>query len=314
MKRSYLFLVLVLISAILSTQCGRKKNNAKEISLSGAFAMYPLVVQWAADYNALHPDVKIDISAGGAGKGITDVLYDMVDFGMVSREVAPSELEKGAIAFAVAKDAVIPTINADNPVKDVLMAKGMTIQQAKDIWIDGKNETWGELTESNESSPVVVFTRSDACGAAETWAKWLGASQEDLQGTGVFGDPGIAAAVQKNVNAIGFNNVCYAYDDSTSKPNANLLVLPIDVDGNGTIDEKEDFYDTKDQLIAAIADGRYPSPPARKLYLVCKGIPQNAVVVDFLKYILTTGQNSVVPHGYVQIDKETIEQQLHQLQ
>ncbi len=43
-----------------------------------------------------------------------------------------------------------------------------------------------------------MYTRSDAAGAAETWAKYFGKKQEDIQGVAVFGDPGLALAVKKD--------------------------------------------------------------------------------------------------------------------
>ena len=53
-----------------------------EIQLSGAFALYPMAVKWAEEFRKIHPKVRIDISAGGAGKGITDALAKVVDLGM----------------------------------------------------------------------------------------------------------------------------------------------------------------------------------------------------------------------------------------
>lgn len=85
------------------------------MSLSGAFALYPLAVKWAEDFQKIHPNVKIEVEGGGAGKGMTDALAGQVDFGMVSREVSDAETAKGAIGFPVAKDAVVPTINEANP-------------------------------------------------------------------------------------------------------------------------------------------------------------------------------------------------------
>ena len=58
-----------------------------EISFSGAFALYPMVVKWADEFRKLHPNVRIDISGGGAGKGMTDALAKVVDLGMVPREI-----------------------------------------------------------------------------------------------------------------------------------------------------------------------------------------------------------------------------------
>ena len=97
-----------------------------KLSLSGAFALYPLAVEWADEFQKNNPDVRVDVSAGGAGKGMTDVLAGMVDFGMVSREVYPPEIEKGAVGFPSAKDAVVPTINAKNPALQAILAKGLT--------------------------------------------------------------------------------------------------------------------------------------------------------------------------------------------
>lgn len=306
------------LALLLLAGCGSKGEvkrdaNGKEelsgyITLSGAFALYPLAIQWADEFHRLHPDVDIDISAGGAGKGITDVLADQVDIAMVSRELKPQEKEKGAFPFAVAKDAVVPTINAHNPVYKELMQKGLTQKVAKGLW-DGTIHSWEEVLgvstgKTNASAKVNVYTRSDACGAAETWAKFLDAKQEDLKGTGVFGDPGIAETLQKDVNGIGFNNIGYAYNDKTHLPTKGIAILPIDVNNNGKLDAAECFYDTMDQLMDAISKGKYPSPPARNLYLVTAGKPKNPVVKAFLKYVITRGQKAAAPAGFVVINEQ----------
>ena len=41
------------------------------ISVSGAFALYPMMTVWADEFTKLHPDVQFDVQGGGAGKGIT---------------------------------------------------------------------------------------------------------------------------------------------------------------------------------------------------------------------------------------------------
>lgn len=318
--RKGLLLTLPLAVIMAATSCGGNKRQAGEdglsgeISLSGAFALYPLAVQWANEFQKLHPGVKIDVSAGGAGKGITDALAQVVDFGMVSRELGETEIERGAIGFAVAKDAVVPTINASNPVLADLQKHGITRDQLVGLFITGQVKTWGEIVETDNATPVSVYTRSDACGAAETWALYLGKSQEDLLGTAVFGDPGLAEAVQKDAASIGLNNIGFAYDIKTGKTHPGLLVAPIDLNENGQIDPDEDFYATKQGVVEAIKDGRYPSPPARDLYLVSKGVPTNPVVIEFLRYVLTEGQKENEAQGYIEIPQEKIDASLEKLQ
>ncbi len=314
---------LFLALGLSFNSCGKKTANNQsksdsteisgEISLSGAFALYPLAVKWADDFKKQHPDVKIDVSAGGAGKGITDALANVVDLGMVSRELKPEEIKQGALGFAVAKDAVVPTVNAKNPILKDLLAHGLTRDAAIGLWIKQNVKTWGQVAGTSDKTAVNVYTRSDACGAAETWAKWLGKKQEDLNGTGVFGDPGVASAVQKDINGIGLNNIGYAYDDKTKKPNPGIIVLPIDVNNNGKIDADENFYGTKDKLIEAIAAGKYPSPPARDLYLVSKGKPTKPAVVAFIKYVLTEGQKQNIPLGYIGLDHAKLNKGLNNL-
>ena len=284
------FLLTICLSALIvsmSISCKGKSveatNDGDElngnISISGAFALYPLAVKWSEEFQKMHPGVRIDLSAGGAGKGMTDVLADVVDLGMVSREVYDAELQKGAVPFATAKDAVVITINADNPFAGELMKKGISKETATKIWITGENVAWGQVLGTNDATPVHVYTRSDACGAAETFALWMGHKQEDLRGTAVFGDPGLASAVQADKLAVGLNNIGYAYDEKSRKPNPGLLVVPIDRDNDGVISSDEYFYDTKDDFIAAVSENKYPSPPARDLYLVSHGVPTNPVLV-----------------------------------
>lgn len=312
--KKYQILIGLLCAALFFQGCGsrgevKRSADGKEVlsgylTLSGAFALYPLAIQWADEFHRLHPQVDIDISAGGAGKGITDVLADQVDFGMVSRELKPQEVAKGTLAFVVAKDGVVPTINEKNPVFKELMAKGLNREMARKLWLSEASLTWGQLVGTSHSDKVDVYTRSDACGAAETWASFLGAKQEDLKGTGLFGDPSVAETVQKDANGIGFNNIGYAYNDKTHKPTHGLAIVPIDVNGNGKIDADERFYGTMDELMAAISDGRYPTPPARNLYLVTAGRPKNPVIKAFLQYVVTKGQRLTKPAGFVPISSE----------
>jgi phosphate transport system substrate-binding protein len=241
-------------------------------------------------------------------------LAGVIDLGMVSREIHPEETAKGAWAFAVAKDAVVVTVNAKNPKIKELLAKGISQQEAANLFVTGSAKNWGQVLGIASTIPVHVYTRSDACGAAETWAKYFGKAQENLLGTAVFGDPGLASAIQKDPLGIGYNNISYAYDLKTKRPNPGILVLPLDLNNNGKVDADENFYANSSQLISAIAAGKYPSPPARDLFLVSKGKPTNPIVVAFLKFILTEGQKCAVPNGYIGLTKAKLSTNLKKIQ
>jgi len=281
-----------------------------KITISGAFALYPLTVKWAEEFHKLHPRVTINVSAGGAGKGMADALSKMVDLGMYSKEVSPEEQAKGAWWIAAAKDAVLPVMNSSNPDLAVVRSKGVTRQRLFEVFIGGGIKTWGQLMGTASREELQVFTRSDACGAADMWARYLNKKkQEDLQGVGVNGDPGVADAVRKNIGGIGYNNLNFVYDMQTRKPYDGLAVMPLDLNGNGTIDKEENFYGNLDQIMNAINTGMYPSPPARQLYFVSAGKPSNALVVEFLKWALSDGQKYVGEAGYVVLKDDKLKEE-----
>lgn len=179
---------------------------------------------------------------------MTDVLNGMVDFAMLSRELHEEEREKGAVDFPVGRDAVIPVLSAENPLLPQIRAHGITAGDARKIWVSGEYTTWGQLLGTDDPSPIHVYTRSDACGAAQTFAAWFDASQEDLGGTAVYGDPGITKAVTGDRFGIGFNNMAYAYDSQDLKVQPGLAILPIDIDADGSVSPSEDIYGTRASL------------------------------------------------------------------
>jgi len=283
-----------------------------KITISGAWAIYPMMVRWTEEFQAIHPQVRFDVSAGGAGKGMADAISGAVDIGMVSREIHPEEISQGAYWVSVTKDAVFLTVNENNPVWEDLHQIGVNQETLKGIYITGAITTWGQVVgRPDVTDPIHVFTRSDACGAAETWAQYLGGRQEDLLGIGVYGDPGVLEAVIKDPLGIGFNNLNYAYDFDTDRPLAGAQVVPLDANANGIADPEE-IYDSKGQAVNAVALENYPSPPARNPNLVTQGRP-SGLIRTFLTWILTDGQQYVGEAGYIPLPPDLIEHEIDKL-
>jgi phosphate transport system substrate-binding protein len=310
-----LLLITVFASSVSIPKTYCQEKSSGQISISGAFALYPMVIRWADEYKKINPGVRFDISAGGAGKGISDALNGMVEIGMVSREIYPEEIKKGAFPIAVTKDAVVAVVNESNPSLNDILTKGLKKDAANNIWITGRYTSWAQAFGTKSTSPIHIYTRSDACGAAEMWAKFFSKKQEDLLGVGVFGDPGLAQAVKKDPLGIGYNNIGYAYDATTRKQIKGIRVVPIDLNNNGKIDADEDFYGSMNDLIAAIASGKYPSPPSRELFFVIKGSPKNnKVLTEFIRWVLSDGQKFVNEAGYIALPKERIETEQKKLE
>ena len=92
-----------------------------------------------------------------------------------------------------------------------------------------------------------------------------------------------------------------------------IFIVPLDVNDNGRLDDDENFYATGDQVVQALSEGRYPSPPMRDLHFLCKSAPQGATR-DFITWVLTEGQKYVREAGFVPLSDETLAAEMKKLE
>lgn len=327
-KTSFTLLSLLFAVAIGLSACGSSATSAPPlttvpgsvsspasaslsgtITISGAFALYPMMTVWAAEFTKLHPAVQFDVQGGGAGKGMTDTLAGAVDIGMISRTIKPAEEAQGAFWVSVARDAVFPVVSAKNPVLADLVAKGISQATFKKIFITGEAKTWGDVVGRPDIKDLVhVYTRSDSAGAADQWALFSGGkAQADIltNAIGVNGEPALVDTVGKDPLGISYSNLNSVFDTSSGKLVQGISVPPIDINGNGKADANE-YYQSKDEAVKVIADNTYPSPPARFENLATKGKP-TALTLAFISWILTDGQKDLEQAGYVKLttDQQT---------
>jgi len=287
-----LIVILLAISFFrLSTSniFAQDKEPEGSITLSGAWAIYPTAVAWSEAFQKKYPKVRIDVSAGGAGKGAADAIAGLVDIGMVSREPDPSEIKKGILPIYILHDAVFPVVSDKNPVLDKLLKKGVRRETWIDLYVTGLITTWDEVAGSKVNKPLHIYTRSDSCGAAASWAAYLGKKQEDLKGVGVYGDPGLLEASKRDPLGIGYSNFSYVFTrEGTVVAGAKLV--PIDSNENGIADPDE-IYESRDAAIKAIRAGSYPA--TRKNYFFVKGKPQG-LVKEFIEFALSDEGTKIV--------------------
>lgn len=307
-KLSFVFFSTIIAFSLLLSACGSPAAPSSStgtlngnISVSGAFALYPMMTVWASEFTKINPGVNFDVQGGGAGKGMTDTLSGAVDIGMISRTIKPEEEAQGAFWVAVTKDAVFPVVSANNPVAADLIATGITQDTFNKIFITGEFKTWGDVVGKPEVKDAIhVYTRSDSAGAADTWAQFCGGKvQGDIlnNAIGVNGEPALVDTVIKDPLGIGYSNLNSVFDVTSGKLVSGALVPAIDANKNGKADAGE-YFQTKKDAVSAVASGKYPSPPARFEYLATKGKP-TGLTLAFITWILTDGQKFLDAAGYV---------------
>jgi phosphate transport system substrate-binding protein len=321
-KMKALVAVLIISTVGIVSLSGCTTQNENTIKISGANALQPMMQVWADEYHKIHPEINIDVGGGGAGKGMTEALAGVVNIGMYSQEISQNNIDDGVFWVSVAADAVVATMNDQNPVKDILLTKGVTRQQLEDIFTHTYEtrtiKTWGQLAgnASLSTERIWVFTRQDSCGAASMWALYLGNYLQDnfssTADTAVIEDAPLLNEIKKNTYGIGYNNINTVYNMSSKLPYEGTLPIPLDLNENGIIDENESFYANNTEITTAIKNHVYPWPPARNLHLVTKDEFTGAAK-NFVHWILTDGQQYISSSGYIQLSQEALAEQLQYL-
>src|SRR3989338_2294079 len=154
MKR--LFLILLVTGFLLAkgTAALAGERLSGSLTVSGAWAIYPTAVAWAEAFQKKYPGVRIDISAGGAGKGAADTIVGLADIGMVSRDPDPAELQKDIRAVYILKDAIFPVISEKNFYLQELLEKGIKRQALADIYVTGTATRWSQITGTKADKPI----------------------------------------------------------------------------------------------------------------------------------------------------------------
>ncbi|HQI70937.1 MAG TPA: substrate-binding domain-containing protein, partial [Bacteroidales bacterium] len=221
--------------------------------------------------------------------------------------------QDGYWAVPVAKDVVLPVISFDNGSLQKIVFTGVTREKIAGAFT-GKISSWGQMLQQPSKERIELFNLSDSTDISLFWAGYLGVDAKNLKGTTISGENEMANNVAANKNALGYCSMTYVFDVTTGFKKNNLYVLPLDLNANNMADDNELVFDKLEDIKSAISSGKYPSPPARKLYLVCKTKPTDKATVTFIKWILTIGQNYCGQYGFVNISKEEAAGYIKQLE
>lgn len=107
------------------------------IAIQGSTSVAPLMEKLVEAYNAVQPNVKIEIQANGSSAGVKAAIADQADIGMASRALKDEELAE-VQGTAIAQDGIAVIVNSANPVED------LTMEQVRQIFV-GELTNWSEI-------------------------------------------------------------------------------------------------------------------------------------------------------------------------
>lgn len=272
------------------------------ITVSGAYALSPLAKNWGESFMKLHPGVKVEIIESGTGRGLEAIIGREADLAMISRPLTDEEKGAGIWTVPVAKDGVAPIVNTKNPYLERILQMGLSPDELQMVFTEKESVRWSELLDTSGTEKVDVYARADESGAADMLALFLYKKTDSFKGIKVSGDNEMIKRIQADPLALGFCNFSYAFSGPNGERTENIQVIPFDLDFDNKIDRKEIPFRNLEEAHRSVWLGLYPEVLCRELSFASMGKPENPVVIEFLKFILTEGQQDIKTAGLCQLN------------
>jgi phosphate transport system substrate-binding protein len=316
------------------------KQVVAETSLQGAGSTLaaPIYQEWIESFQRQHPQVRVRYDAVGSALGTQLLLEQKVDF--AASEVPPSNQGPSQSTapprqLASLLGAVVPIYN----LKARRQQLRFTPEALAGIYL-GKITKWNDpiIQGANKDvtlpdADIVVIHRSDGSGTTYAWSDYLSKISNDWRtevgagatlhwpiGTGADGNEGVAATVERTPNSVGYVELFYAVRHRLyfgSVRNAAGVFTQANLDSVGAAAGSAMTENSGTPFSITDASGKEAYPIATFTFFLLpqqiSDIRKKAVLIDFFRWVLTSGQRECSALGYAPLPHDFAVRQLRVL-
>jgi len=199
--------------------------------------------------------------------------------------------------MVIGRDAVVPIINAKNPLLNEIYRQGIHAEKLVQLLVNPEKQEWKSLISSGQNSRIHYYIVDNPAikTAVQNFAKNnFVASNTALVST----SEELLSVIQKDIYAIGFCKLTDVRDANTKDFMASIKILPIDKNKNGRLDSFENIYTNMDAFTRGVWIGKHPRALCGNIYAVAASKPTDKNALDFLSWINTEGQKHLNANGY----------------
>lgn len=284
-------LLLLLLAACTPTSGDSDASSASTyIQNKGSDTIVNLGLAWAEEYQNVKPEVRISVTGGGSGTGLTAMITGTVDIASASRQIKDEEISAAEangitpVEYVIARDAIAVIVNPQNPVNELSMDQIARIYR-------GEVDNWSEL--GGEDRPIVRLSRETNSGTHVYFLEEV-VRLGDPENKQIFSadtlllpsSEGIISEVSDNPNAIGYDGLGYVTEE------VKMIAIAREPDQPYVLPS-----------VDTVNSGAYPI--SRDLYMYIRtDASQN--VLDYMAWILSVDAQKIVTElGFVPILEPT---------
>ncbi len=284
-KRSVVFLAVVLVAAVLLAGCGPQQNQtggapsvgidytaSGTITAAGSTALQPLVEAAAEAFMNKDPNAHINVQAGGSGQGLALISQGSVQIGD-SDLFASDKLTTAQSANLV--DHQVCVVGFATVVNPAVTVNNLTKQQLQQIFT-GKITNWKDVGGADQK--ITIINRPLSSGTRATFKKYALDGMEEAQGIALTQDSSgaVATEIASTPGSISYLAMSYL--------NSNSSIKALQLDGVAA-------------SVANITSGQYPIWSYEHMYT--NGTPQG-LASSFINYMMSANVAPLITQlGYI---------------
>ena len=331
MKKLFLAAALLLATA----------SSAQTVQINGAGATfpYPIYSKWFDQYHKAHPNAEINYQSIGSGGGIRQLSAGTVFFGASDGPMTNDQILAAGfriVHLPTVLGGVVPIYNIPE-VKAELRFPGAVLAN---IFL-GKITRWNDpaIQAANPgvslpNSEITVVHRSDGSGTSYIWCDYLSKVSPEYRktvgvatsvnwpaGVGAKGNEGVAGLVKQTPASIGYVELIFALQNKMSYGAVQNLAgefvrASTETVSNAATEAVKSM--PKDFRVSITnAPGHNVYPISSFTWLLLQQSPRDAVrskmMVDFVRWALTDGQQYAPQLGYAPLPKEVVAMEMEAL-
>ena len=184
--------------------------------------------------------------------------------------------------IAVGRDVFVPIINIKHPEAEAWMKNGITKELFADLLKNSKTAVVEDLE-------MTQLLESYSNQPKESWKVQLFSTDQQ-----------VFSLVENNPEIIGFCKFSALKSAIVSGEIAQICLLPIDRNSNGTIDHAENFYNESSSFERAVWLGKFPRELTNTYFIATSGQLSETQIL-FARWAMQNGQQIITSYGIGQL-------------
>lgn len=257
--------------------------------------VYGLTTNLAKEYGKINTFAKINV--------ITDLKYqsgELQNLSIVDEENLKDTKSASLWKMTIARDAVVPIMNAGNPMLEKISREGLTSWEFARLLKDTEKTEWEAIITGGMKARINLFIPDNEQTKAQI-AAFAKIDPAMMKGTITASSREMINTIQQDIYSVGFCHLDDLVDPTTSDFYSKIRIVPIDKNQNGRIDYFENIYAGKDAFFRGVWIGKYPKTLSGNIYAIAPAKPTDKNELAFLEWVISDGQQFLNSSGYTEL-------------